>query len=62
MVEPLLDENLRSALCMKVWPVLGLDDGVEGGVSDFLASLAKGLAAAPKGFELFDESSAGLGG
>ncbi len=41
---------------MNVWPVLGLEDGVDGGVSAFLV----GVTAAPKGF--VRESGAGLGG
>ena len=38
---------------------MGLEEGVEGGVSDFLISFTEGLAAAPKGFE---KSGAGLAG
>lgn len=52
---PVLDDNRRSALWMKVCPVFGLDDGVAGGVSSvFLKSLAAGETAAPNAFAKSD--------
>lgn len=56
IVLPLLEDSLLSALCMNVWPVLGLEDAIDGGVSAFL----EGVTVAPNGFPW--ESGAGLDG
>ena len=48
LVPPPVD-SLRSALCMNVWPVLGLGTGDGEGISDFLTSFEPGATAAPKG-------------
>ena len=59
MLLPPLEESLRSAVCKKVCPVLGLVDGAGDGVSDFLISFEPEVTAAPNGFV---KSGCGLGG
>lgn len=59
MLLPPLEESLRSAVCKKVCPVLGLVDEAGDGVSDFLTSFEPGVTTAPKGFV---KSACGLGG